>query len=279
MGHPKMVGWATRPLGSVRRAPHAHVSEMWSCFRRSIIRSISMLRCTFVVVFMFGLALVETQGQSQAYYASKQASLLPLLELLDKAGISGSLEFSGACDSFNGPDFPEVHAPAESTVRPLEGVREMFANHPDWRVMQDPGGKIRVMQVGVETDFLNVKIAHIPFETGRPPSRHPIYSANAALVHILVAPEVTRFIKDHSIEEPAFLATGTLPPSTPPLGMPYMPGAPLDDVTVSEAMDHILKAFPGIWYYEDCPQTNNRSRSVRIGFYHLQQLGIGLTVQ
>ena len=239
----------------------------------------SMLCRAFALIFVVGLAMTEALGQGPAYYASRQASLLPLLEVLDKAGVSGSLEFSGTCDSFNSPDFPEFRTPATSTGSPLETVREMFAHNPTMQITQDPGGMIRMVQRGVPTDFLDIQLAHIPFKTGRPPAQHPIYSANAALVHIWIAPEVTRFMKDHNMEKPAFGANGALPPSIPPPNVRYLSGAPLDDVTVSKAMDYILKTFPGIWYYEDCPRTDKRNRIVSIGFYHLQRTGAGVTVQ
>lgn len=241
------------------------------------LRESSIVRHAFTVLFVVALAVAESQAQGPAY--SKQASLAPLLDVLDKAGVSGSLEFSGHCDSFNGPDFPKFTYPATSTASPVQAMREMFAHNPTIQVTQDPDGTIRMIQRGVLTDLLNVKIAHIPFETGRPPALNPIYSANAALVHIWVAPEVTRFMKDHDIEKPAFLATGTPPPSTPPPGMPYFSPHPLDDVTISQAMDYILKSFPGLWYYEDCPRTEHRNRIVELGFYHLQKTGLGDTVQ
>ncbi len=231
---------------------------------------------TFLIVVF---AMVESQGQGSAYYASKQALLAPLLEVLDKAGVSGSLEFSGHCDSFNGPDFPELRAPMTSAAPPLEAVREMLAHNPSMQVTQDPDGTIRIIQVGVPKDFLNVKIVHIPFETGRPPAHHPIYSANAALVHIWVAPEVTRFIKDHDVEMPAFVAIGAPPPSAASPNMPHISAAALDNVTVSQAMDYILRSFPGIWYYENCPQTESRHRTIKLGFYYLQKTGVGSTVQ
>ena len=233
-----------------------------------------MLRNTLALLFVFSLA-IGCQGQGPAYYASKQASLKPLLEVLEKAGISGSLEFSGTCSSVNGPDFPEFDATAPNAASALEAVRAMFARNPTMQVTQEADETIRMIQRGVPTDFLNVKIAHIPFETGRPPTHHPIYSADAALVHIWVAPEVTRFLKDRNIPEPAFLATGALPPSAPPPNMPYLSGAPLDNVTVSLALDQILKVFPGIWYYEDCQPTDSRNRIIRLGFYHLQNVGGG----
>jgi hypothetical protein len=235
------------------------------------------------MVFVFGLAVAESQGQGPAYYASKQASLLPLLEVLNNAGVSGSLEFSGACNSFNGPDFPEFpqfDAPAKNTGSPLQTVHEMFARNPSMQVTQDPDGTIRINQRDVPTDTLNIKIARVSFESGRQPAQRPIYNANAALAHVFEAPEVKRFMKNHGIEGPWFgLFIGTLPPSEPPPNVPYMSGGPLENVTFSQALDYILKSFPGIWFYENCPKTAKRNRTVGTGFYHLQKTGVRPIVQ
>ena len=242
-----------------------------------------MIRHGFVFIFMIGLSVLVCQGQGSAYFSSKQASLLPLLEVLDKAGVSGSLEFSGSCDSFNGPEFPEFpefRAPATSVGPALQIVREMFAQNPSMRVTQDADGTIRMIQHSVPTDILNLKISHISFETGRPPAQHPIYSANAALAHVFETPEVKGFMKDRDIKGPWFgLYMGAPPPSVPPPNTPYISGTRLDDVTFSQALDHILKAFPGIWFYEDCPRTDKRNRVVSVGFYHLQKTGMGSAVQ
>jgi hypothetical protein len=263
-----------------RRANRRHLYD-FNLRGHSMLRS--MLRSMLAIIFVLGLAMAESQGQGPAYYASKQASLLPLLQVLNNAGVSGSLEFSGTCNSFNGPDFPEFprfDAPANNTDSPLKTLREMFAHNPTMQLTQDPDGTIRMRQWDVPNHILNVKIAHISFETGRRPGHSSIYNANIALARVFEAPEVKSFMRDNDIEGPSFsLYTGALSPSAPPSAAPHMSGAPLDNVTFSQALDYILKSFPGIWYYEYCPSTDKRNRIVGIGFYHLQRTGVGLIVQ
>jgi hypothetical protein len=65
---------------------------------------------------------------------------------------------------------------------------------------------------------------------------------------------------------------------TPQLSAPHIAGA-MDNLTFSEAMDHILNAFPGTWIYENCPGTDKRNRIVYFRFYRLQETGSGETVQ
>jgi hypothetical protein len=246
-----------------------------------------MQRHAFAIAFIAGLLVVgsgsrgqdEVQRSREALASlSKEGSLRPILQVLDKAKLSGSLEFSGRCASFrvqDFPDFPKFRAPATSGGSPLQTLREMFADDPAMRVMQDPDGTIRMIEKGVSTDILNVKIDRIPFESGRPPAPHPIYGANIALTHILAAPEVKLFMKAHDIEwGPVFgplsgIVGGKIPPEVPHLS------GPLYDSTFSEAMDYVLKAFPGIWIYENCPRSATKKRLVYFHFFYLQELGTG----
>ena len=250
------------------------------CLRRLTSGGRFVRRRAFPIVFVLSLVVAHSEGQGPAYYGSPQASLFPLLEVLNKGGVSGSLEYAGTCDSFNGRGFPQFDNLAANTGSPLETVRQMFAHNPTMQVAQDPNGTIRMVQGGIPKDILNVKIAHASFETGRPPARRPIYAAIVALASLFETPEIKRFMKDQHIKGPLFgLAIGAVPPSAPPPNVPYMSAAPLDNVTFSQALDYILKFFPGIWVYENCPKTAKRDRTVVIGFYRLQKTGAGWIVQ
>jgi hypothetical protein len=98
--------------------------------------------------------------------------------------------------------------------------------------------------------------------------------------NLFETPEITHFMKDQHIKGPLFgLFIGALPPAEPPPNLPYMSAAPLENVTFAQALDCILKIFPGIWIYENCPKTARRGRTVVIGFYRLQKTGVGMIVQ
>ena len=45
-----------------------------------------------------------------------------------------------------------------------------------------------------------------------------------------------------------------------PVEWPHISGT-LDNITLSEALDYVLKTFPGIWLYENCPQTHKETES------------------
>jgi hypothetical protein len=238
-------------------------------------RGNSVVRYVLTWTLVLGLALL-CHGQS-----SEQGKLLPLLEVLKNAGVSGSLEFSGTCDSFGPQNFlelPRLATPPAVTDSPLQTVRGMFASNPSVQVSQDSDGTIRIIEDDVPTDILAVKIAEVSFGIGRP-AQEPIYDANAALAQVFVAPEVQRFMRDHDIESLGFTLVGAISPSAYPPSAPHTSAAPLHDVTFSQALDYILRSFPGIWYYRNCPATAKRQRMIAMGFYHLQKAAGGWIVQ
>lgn len=199
------------------------------------------------------------------------APLRPLLEALDRARVSGSLELSGHCDAGRLPHFPHLRSLSASRGSVLQDVREMLADDPAMQVMQDPEGTIRMTDKGVSADLLNVKIAHVSFESNGVPSQSAAFSPNAALMHaILRAPEAATFLKAHGI----ILAFGegvTGGNAPRPVALPHIVGS-MDDLTVSQALDRVLGTFPGIWFYETCPQSDGTSLFVR--FFSLRDPGL-----
>ncbi len=174
----------------------------------------------------------------------------------------------------------------------------MFADNPAMQVTQDKDGTIRMIEKGVPTDILNIWINRIPFGDGEAGDRdRPIYSAYIAQMRVLGTPEVESFMKAHKHEiEWPFPAYGALSGILCDMTLPDVPyvrehqqaiipcktqtdaphiSEPLYDVTFSEAMDYILKTFPGIWIYENCPRSHTKKRRVYFHFFYLQKLGTG----
>jgi hypothetical protein len=79
---------------------------------------------------------------------------------------------------------------------------------------------------------------------------------------ILATPEVTAFQKDHHIDDDdtGRLAGNILSGSR----FPEVTGE-LNDVTLSQALDYVLKTFPGYWVYEDA-SCEGGSRAIRFHF-------------
>ena len=128
---------------------------------------------------------------------------------------------------------------------------------------------IRMVESDVPTDILDVKIHHVSFPASEPDSfdeaRRPLYMAGIliALKTILRAPELVAFEEEHRIKdnyslrlEGAVLSWSKGPEAT----------GELNDVTVSQALDYVLKTFPGYWVYED-GSCENGDRAVRFTFY------------
>jgi hypothetical protein len=250
-----------------------------------------MLRRTFAFAFIFCL-LVGSRGQEaraarsnapplQAMFDVLEApSAQPILEALDKAKVSGSFVFPRRCDlsgcNTPAPDFPHFRVPMRAGGSTVQVLREVLADAPAMQVTQDPNGTIRMNETGVPTDLLNVKISHILFES----YGQRVYTANGALKVILQIPEVLAFMKAHDIRGPFgpfdnCSGHGEAVPGNAgawPSGSPHVSGS-LDNVTLSEALDYVLKAFPGIWIYESCPQSDKKNRVVYFRFLALSKIG------
>ena len=194
------------------------------------------------------------------------ASLRPILEILSEANLSGSLEFSGRCDMRGFPDFPRFGLTTGEDGA-IERLRKGFAGAPELQVLQDSSGTVRMLESSVPVDVLHVKIARVTFEDY---DRRPIYSPNGALNVISRSPEVEAFMQSHHIRF-LFSASAVIAPTSPPVpDVPHISGV-LENTTLSDALDYVLRTFPGVWVYENCPAGNGESR-IYLRFYYLRKL-------
>jgi hypothetical protein len=250
-----------------------------------------MLRRIFSFALILSLLVGFPEQEARAAHsrvASVQAafdilespSVQPVLEALDKAKLSGSFVFPGLCN-WSGcglaiPDFPPFRRPTSTGGSTVQMLREVLADDPSTHVTQDSDGTIRMNETGVPTDLLNVKIGHIPFES----YGQSVYTANGALEAILQTPEVLAFMRAHGIRGlfgPFDNCPGTGRAVTGnaakwPLDSPHVSGT-LDNVSLSEALDYVLKTFPGIWIYESCPHGEKKNRFVYFRFLALHKVG------
>jgi hypothetical protein len=200
------------------------------------------------------------------------APLRPLLQALDRSGVSGSLEFSGHCSGFPG-DIPHLRVPSSSEGSPLLVARETFSDDPAIHISQDPDGTIRINENGTSTELLDVKISHVSFEKDGVPLRYAAYDASHALYYVILkTPEVLGFAKAHNIQIPFVGMAGGQPGSQIPVDWPHLSGA-MDNLTLSQVLDHLVKTFPGIWVYESCPAGDGKGRVVAFWFFSLRNPG------
>jgi hypothetical protein len=135
----------------------------------------------------------------------------------------------------------------------------MFKNDKKMQVTQETEGTIRMVETDAPRDLLNVKIKHISFDDGFR-KWGTWFSARSVQRFILGAPEVVAFTNDQNIGR-----TGTLIHEAAVPG-PRISGE-LNNVTLSEALDYMLKTFPGLWVYENCPGNKEKKRLVVFAFY------------
>ncbi len=187
-----------------------------------------------------------------------------IMNVLRKAKVSGSLEYWGNCSNMRQfPDFPKLKAPRNDVGAPVETLREMFADDPKMQVTQEPGGMIRMVETDVPQDLLDLTIKHISvgveYEKTNP---HTFDNPGSTLWFILAAPEVKAFMKAADIG---------LPYDSLGLSMEFSPrsqriSGDLHEVNLSQALDYMLKTFPGLWTYENCP-SQKRKRVVFFAVY------------
>ena len=182
--------------------------------------------------------------------------LEPVFGALQDSDLSATIELNGRCDGVGLPKIPPFARATATASTPLTTLAEIAASDSGMSVRQESNGRIRMIEKGVPADILNVRIAHLVLLDY---SHRPIYSANLAASIILDSPEVVEFMRTHDIRRP----NGSMGIGGP--GLQYWPpGAPhvsetLEDVTVQEAFDHVLAAFPGeILVYWNCPKPREK---------------------
>ncbi len=216
---------------------------------------------------------------------SRASSLQSILGVLNGAKLSGSLvvtEFSKPSNYRNIPDVPPLCVAAINPGSPLQTLRTMFDDESTMRVTQDANGIIRMVEHGTQTDILNAKIAHLSFDNRNGGIDNP----NAALGIIKASPELQHFLKIHDSNWPfagngeaiSILADNNMKPVRLPSWVPHISGS-MNKVTVREAMDRILKTFPGIWIYENYPSSGTQKRIIYLHFYRLQASVNGTIVE
>ena len=137
----------------------------------------------------------------------------------------------------------------------------MFANDKeDMLVTQEPDGTIRMTEKTVPQDLLRVRIGHISFDDENKKNPNSMSLHTQVMDFITGAPEVKVFMQDHNI---SFLPKMINQAMSPHPGF----SGELNNVTLSQALDYMLKTFRGLWIYEECPLGPYRGRVVDFSFY------------
>jgi hypothetical protein len=217
-----------------------------------------MKKALAIVPLALLLGATQVEQQRQRFVEGAQNAEL-ILNVLASARVSGSLEFNGKCGpGVLVPDFPSISEPPKPYPQnPADTLRYVFMYSADGRMLvsDESNGIIRVVEAGVQTDILHVRINHIAFDR--------ISDPEEALGMALRAPEIRSFMHSHSIAQPfntyappLYLLPG-MNKSPAPADVTSVSGE-LNDVTLADALDYILKTFPGFWLYQDCESAEGK---------------------
>ena len=213
---------------------------------------------SYIVMIMAALVLTTPcTGQDRGKVDPAGTAAL-IGRVLTKAHASGSLVYYGQCQASGGTwDLPAVSFPTHYEITPVQMLREMFIDDPKMHVTQDTNGYIRMVETDVPHDLLGLRIVQVSFPSGS----SLLDNANLALTQIMVTPDVKNYMTVNNIGPvPPFRF---IVPSSPDAA--HISGS-LYYVTVSEALDYILKTYPGFWAYEEC-KGENGSRKVFFQFF------------
>jgi len=205
-----------------------------------------------IFIVLFFLVIIDKQiadGQddvspknTSVVASPATSSVRTILEVLNKAHASGSLEFTGACTSLdypNFPEFPHVSTPSELPESPVDALRALFLNTPHIHISKDQKGIFRLTEHGVQEDVLRLKISRISFEN----ERGGIYGANAALNFVLWSPDMKRYMESHNTRfpfegGPISVLYGSKPVS---ISLPHIGGADLlPKISATENQDSLV---------------------------------------
>lgn len=157
---------------------------------------------------------------------------------------SGSAVLRGTCKDTEEECGVLSDGISEPPLGPFQNLGEAFsalsmrAPHISWR--RDEEGLMRVRDDRATAGVLRVRLKRVQFKS--------VVLQDDAIGEIMAAPEVLAYLNDNHIEGGS-VASHLEPAST--RGLRKL-SAELRDVTVAQALDQVVKFFPGMWTYVEC---------------------------
>jgi len=169
---------------------------------------------------------------------------------------TGSLVLRGACAATDQEDDVVSDMLPHPPVGPFHNIDEALTAvsrvDPHFSWTRDAGGTLRIRDDRASDNVLRIRLQRVQFRGA--------VQADDAVQHILSAPEVKAYFAENHIEVAAVF-NHLAPTST--RGLRRLSGS-LQDVTVAEALDSVVRFFPGLWVYAECADGPRRRVSVRI---------------
>lgn len=219
---------------------------------------IRRLAVKVAVIALLGSAPLETvsaQDFRPAFPGSPTGVLNFAEEMFFLTGSSGSVVLSGTCW---GTDNVVPDALPHPPPGPFHNIDEALTDisrldaHLSWS--RDADGMLRVGDDRVRDDVLRIRLRQVHFRD----SAEPAY----AVQDVLSAPEVRAYFTKNHIADGALPHVSRLGPGSTK-GLPRLSGD-LRDVTVAEALDHVVRFFPGLWVYAECGDGPRRRVAVEV---------------
>ncbi len=218
-----------------------------------------MIRKLWLALIASSIIGCMEMGSSQTTYsaATEESRTVPspfvgsVIRILEENRRSGSLEYKGQCTSLgNITDSFKVSSTSPNRS-PVDTLRQMLSANPSVSVKEEKG-IIRVIGGDVGAGVLNVKINEVTFQNQTNP--------NEATAKLLGSPELKPYLESHHTE--FVLTSGGI--FSLPNGRQIT--ATLKNVTLSQALDTIVRTFPGVWVYAECASKQGGAR-VSISFH------------
>ena len=167
---------------------------------------------------------------------------------------SGSMVFRGTCrDTQQGRVVysDELSHPPQGPFKNLgEAMTAVSALDPHVSWLRDADGLIRVNDDRLIGDVLQVRLKRVRFKR--------VVDATRAVEVVMSASEVTDYLQRNHIEQ-EILRTASV---TPGRDLPELSDE-LREVTVAQALDRIIRFFPGLWVYGECSCGSVRRVTIR----------------
>lgn len=181
-----------------------------------------------------------TEGRNQLAVVNRTSISHSITEILLGFRASGSLVIRGECTggSFIVDDVPRAPAGRFATVG--DALGEWSRLVPRLNVHQDTDGMWRVSDATASAELLKVEV---------PDLRAEVINGEEAIGAVLDSKPVISFLRENGIAEAS--TTGGPAPydeSKVPHSTFHIRGG----ATVAEALDQIVKKYPGIWVYSEC---------------------------
>ena len=217
----------------------------------------TMLKIMLPAFFLLSCCLGQVRGGTSEGYING------ISEILRGGRLSGSLEYWGACNSDSWVrDLPKLQPTRpDKSLPPVDQIRAMFAPDDMMRITKEKDGKVRMVEIDVPNDLLNIKIHHIWFPND------DAYGPYSMMDIILGSDEVRKFRREHNIG-PTRDWLPYIPGDRNWIGPVFKsrPPSQLNDVTVAQALDSLTETYPGFWLYESCREADG-GRIAHFNFY------------